>query len=292
MNATDHAWLPRTSCGDLCIASGLGAAGHRALRILRAVRRITVAAIVLVVLPALAIPMPGHRYVKRSYCRMLLRSLGVRIAMSGGPVRNLRGMLVVSNHVSWTDAFAIGALLPGSFVARADLVDWPAVGWIARLAKVIPIERRHLRALPDVVSTAAGHLRDGRTVIAFPEGTTFCGRDFGRFRPALFQSAVDAARPVQPLSLRYRHCGGDHSTVTAFLGEDSLWESVKRIACARSVIVEIDVLPLELPGSERGELAARCEAAVNGQAGHPARRQAQLHINDASSARRSGEQDY
>ncbi len=58
----------------------------------------------------------------------MLRSLGVRITVSGGPIRNLRGVLVVSGHVSWVDIFAIGAVLPGSFVARAELIDWPALG--------------------------------------------------------------------------------------------------------------------------------------------------------------------
>ena len=44
------------------------------------------------------------------YCRLMLRCLGVRITVSGGPIRNLRGVLVVSGHVSWVDIFAIGAV--------------------------------------------------------------------------------------------------------------------------------------------------------------------------------------
>ena len=64
---------------------------------------------------------------------MMLRCLGVRITVSGGPIRNLRGVLVVSGHVSWVDIFAIGAVMPGSFVAKAELIDWPALGVLARL---------------------------------------------------------------------------------------------------------------------------------------------------------------
>ncbi|MDT0271147.1 lysophospholipid acyltransferase family protein, partial [Streptomyces sp. DSM 44915] len=106
-------------------------------------------------------------------------------------------MLVVSGHVSWLDIFTIGAVLPGSFVARADLVDWPAVGRLARVMKVIPIDRGSLRRLPSVVHTVAERLRAGHTVVAFPEGTTWCGLAYGAFRPAMFQAAIDAARPVQ-----------------------------------------------------------------------------------------------
>lgn len=70
-------------------------------------------------------PLPGRSHLQRVYCRLMLRCLGVRITVSGGPIRNLSGVLVVSGHVSWLDIFSIGAVLPGSFVARADLISGP-----------------------------------------------------------------------------------------------------------------------------------------------------------------------
>ena len=258
----EHSWLPRTSCTEVCVSAGLGPPGHRVVEAVRAARRITAAALVLTMLPLLAIPLPGHRHLKRIYCRMVLRSLGVHITLSGGPVRNLRGMLVVSNHMSWVDIFAVGAVLPGAFVARADLIDWPAVGLAARLANVIPIDRGSLRGLPEVIATVVSRLRAGQTVVVFPEGTTYCGQDHGQFRPALFQAAIDAARPVQPLRLSYSHRDGSPSTATAFLGEDSLGASLKRTARARRTVVHVELGALQLPGTGRGELAGRCEAAV------------------------------
>ena len=74
--------------------------------------------------------------------------------------------------------------------------------------KVIPIERASLRRLPDVVDAVADRLRAGQTVVAFPEGTTWCGLAYGPFRPAMFQAAIDAGRPVQPLRLSYHHRDG------------------------------------------------------------------------------------
>jgi len=268
MSTVEHAWLPKTSCSQTCVEPGLGQPGHRLPAALRSVWRMLAAVVVLSALPLLAIPLPGNRRIKRIFCRAVLRCLGIRITLSGGPIRNLRGMLVVSNHVSWVDVFAIGAVLPGSFVARADLVDWPAVGIAARIAGVIPIERRSLRTLPGVVDRIVARLRDGQTVVAFPEGTTYCGRDHGQFRPALFQAAIDARRPVQPLRLTYRHHDGTPSTVTAFLGEDSLWMSLKRVIRTRRTVVDVEVRPLQLPDALRGELAARCEAVVRVRA-HP-----------------------
>ena len=146
----DNPWLPRASCDSSCIAVDASNGSRRTVVTLRTAMRIACAFTVLpAAVPLLALPMPGKSRAQRFYCRMMLRCLGVRITLSGGPIRNLRGVLVVSGHVSWVDIFIIGSVLPGSFVARADLIEWPALGFLARLMKVIPIERANLRSLPD-----------------------------------------------------------------------------------------------------------------------------------------------
>lgn len=256
----EHAWLPKTTCDERCV--GGGNPGSTVRVAIRSMWRILATILTLFTLPLLTVPLPGRSRLQRGYCRLVLRCLGVRISNTGNPVRNLPGVLVVSNHTSWVDVFAIGAVVPGSFVARADLVDWPAIGLAARMMGVIPIERRSLRRLPPVVEEVSARLRAGRTVVAFPEGTTFCGRHNGTFRPAVFQAAINAGRPVQPVRLTYRHGDGRQSTVTAFLGEDSLWASVKRTVAARTTLVELAVGSLELPVGDRRELAARCAAAL------------------------------
>jgi 1-acyl-sn-glycerol-3-phosphate acyltransferase len=259
-------WLPRASCGPSCVRSDPARASRPTMTALRTAARIACALVLLPALPLLAVPLPGRSRVQRVYCRLFLRCLGVRITTSGGPIRNLSGVLVVSGHVSWVDVFVIGAVLPGSFVARADLIEWPALGFVAKLLKVIPIERSNLRRLPEVVRTVAARLTAGQTVVAFPEGTTWCGLGYGRFRPAMFQGAVDAGRPVQPLRLGYHHRDGQVSTVPAFIGDDSLLESVRRVITARLTVCHVEVQSLQLPGTDRRDLAARCEAQVRGTA--------------------------
>jgi 1-acyl-sn-glycerol-3-phosphate acyltransferase len=257
-------WLPRASCDDECIKAGAGEAGRRAAVALRTTLRTALALMLIPALPLLAVPLPGRSHIQRGYCRLVLRCLGVRITVSGGPIRNLRGVLVVSGHVSWVDIFTVGAVMPGSFVAKAEMISWPALGVLARLMKVIPIERDSLRRLPEVVNAVAARLRAGHTVVAFPEGTTWCGLGYGPFRPAMFQAAIDAGRPVQPLRLNYHHRDGSTSTVPAYIGDDTLFESIRRLIVARRTIVHVHVESLELPGDDRRALAARCEAAVRG----------------------------
>ncbi|MCV7369830.1 1-acyl-sn-glycerol-3-phosphate acyltransferase [Mycolicibacterium duvalii] len=243
-----------------CVA---GPPPGRAARVLaRTVCRSVLVLLMLPLMPLLAVPVPGRRRWQRGYCRAVLRCLGIRITVFGGPVRNVSGVLVVAGHVSWVDVFVIGAVLPGSFVAKSEMLQWPALGAVARLVKVIPIDRASLRRLPEVVRTVADRLRAGHTVVAFPEGTTWCGRAHGQFRPAMFQAAIDAQRAVQPLRLSYHHRDGALSTAAAYIGDDTLWASLRRIVAARGTEVRVGVESLQLPGQDRRELADRCQRAV------------------------------
>jgi 1-acyl-sn-glycerol-3-phosphate acyltransferase len=244
--------------------------------------RVTVrASLGLLFAPALllvALPVPGRSRAKRIYCRMLLWCLGVRVTVSGGPIRNLPGMLVVSDHMSWLDIVTIAAVLPAtrwraapaSFVGRADVAANLIVRMMACIIKVIPIERGSLRKLPGVVDAVAARLRAGQTVVAFPEGTTWCGLASGPFYPAMFQAAVDTGRPVQPLRLRYHHRDGRVSTVPAYIGDDTLLRSIGRLLVARRTVARVYVESLQLPGDDRRELARRCQAAIRMKAtSHP-----------------------
>ncbi|KUI18788.1 lysophospholipase [Mycobacterium sp. GA-1285] len=257
-------WVPRASCDASCVGVGTGLSGRRVIIACRAAVRVTLAVLLLLLAPLLAVPAPGRSHLQRGYCRLLLYCLGVRTRVSGGPIRNLSGVLVVSGHISWVDVFVIGSVLPGRFVAKSELVSWPGLGLLARLLKVIPIERGNLRRLPDVVRAVTRNLRAGHTVVAFPEGTTYCGLAYGRFRPAMFQAAIDAGRPVQPLRLTYHHADGAASTVAAYVGDDTLLTSIRRLVTTKRTVARMHVGSLQLPGTDRRDLAFRCETAVRG----------------------------
>uniref|UniRef100_UPI0002E99D3B lysophospholipid acyltransferase family protein n=1 Tax=Nocardia veterana TaxID=132249 RepID=UPI0002E99D3B len=182
-----------------------------------------------------------------------------------GPAGSGRGLLVVAGHVGWADVLALAAVSPMGFVARGDLVSWPVLGRLARLMRVIPIDRERLRQLPEVIAAMSARLAAGERVGMFPEGTTWCGRAHGRLRPALFQAAIDTGTPVQPIRLRYLDRAGETSTVPGFVGVDTFLDSARRVLRAKGVVAELVLLPIEEPGTDRHDLAARCDRAIRGR---------------------------
>ncbi|MDQ3904590.1 MAG: 1-acyl-sn-glycerol-3-phosphate acyltransferase [Actinomycetota bacterium] len=172
-------------------------------------------------------------------------------------------MLVVSNHTSWLDLIALGAVQPLRMVAKREVRRWPVVGPLARQLCTIFVHRERLSALPAMVTAVTRALAAGATVGAFPEGTTWCGSASGRSRPAVFQAAVDTATPVRPVALRYRLATSGPTTVASFVGTAGLGAALFRVAGVRGLVIEVHVLPsLPAAGATRRILASRAEMAV------------------------------
>ncbi len=260
-----HAWMPSSPCGDECV-DGQRPVGNATVAV-----RATAVAALLASFPVVnyATPTGWRDGVQRRYAEALLRTLGMKLRIvdnrgTGKREYSDSGVLIVAGHVGWTDILALASVQPLAFVARADLVSWPLLGKLAKLMRTIPIERASLRQLPDVVDEIATRIAAGERIAAFPEGTTWCGRAYGGLRPAMFQAAIDAGVPVQPVQVRYLGPDGLQSTFPSFIGTESMGQSVLRMLRGRATVIEVVLAPAELPGTDRRELAARCERAVRG----------------------------
>jgi 1-acyl-sn-glycerol-3-phosphate acyltransferase len=235
----------------------------RLVRLLAAAVLVLVGAMLVIVLPVLG-PAARERAL-RAWYRALLRALRIQLQVTGGDrfADRAVAILVVSNHTSWLDLVALGAVQPLCMVAKREVRQWPVIGPLACRLGTIFVDRQRLSALPGMVSAVAGALAGGAAVGAFPEGTTWCGVASGRFRPAVFQAAVDTATPVRPVALRYRLAGSGPTTVASFVGPASLCEAVVRVASLRGLVIEVHLLPL-LPAAcaTRRTLADRAEIAV------------------------------
>jgi 1-acyl-sn-glycerol-3-phosphate acyltransferase len=272
-----HGWSPSSGCGPRCLAQHEPTVHlpRRWLRLLAAG----------VVLACLAVGMRicaegGRSRILQHGSRLMLRALGVRLEVSGAtteagaPGLADSGGLVVCNHVSWLDGVACNALLPARSVARADVLGVPLLGSILSRGGAFDMDRAQLSTLPSMIAEVAEALRIGAWVTIFPQGTTSCERHPGRYRPAMFQAALDAGVSVWPIAVGYRTGDRKPSTAAVFVGDDSLWKSVRRVARARGLIVHLHVLPplKPVPGMDRRTLAGLVESRVNDARRNPSAR--------------------
>ncbi|WP_232315185.1 lysophospholipid acyltransferase family protein [Oceanibaculum pacificum] len=144
------------------------------------------------------------------YHRLCLALMGFRVQVSG---KRLAGppVLYVSNHTSYLDVIVLGSLIPGSFVAKAEVKGWPLFGWLAQLQRTVFVIRRGTRA-GDQRDSIAERLQKGGNLVLFPEGTSNDGNRTLPFKSALFAAAetmVDGHKVmVQPVSISYARLNG------------------------------------------------------------------------------------
>ncbi|WP_281283606.1 lysophospholipid acyltransferase family protein [Pseudonocardia hydrocarbonoxydans] len=180
------------------------------------------------------------------------------------------GVLVVANHLSWIDVLALYATWPMRLQAKHEVRAWPVIGSLASRTGALFVDRAGLRDLPRTVAGTADALRAGGTVGVFPEGTTWCGAAAGTFRRAAFQAAIDARVPVRPVAFTLRLAGGEATAAGAFVGDQTLWDSLRRVlrlpglTCGMTVLADID--PAD---RDRRGLAAAAATAVGAVTGTP-----------------------
>ncbi|MFG3252723.1 lysophospholipid acyltransferase family protein [Streptomyces sp. NPDC048172] len=202
----------------------------------------------------------------RAEARRVLAALGVRLSAVPGPLTVPgvgTGTLVVANHVSWLDVIALLAVEPVPFVAKREVGAWPVIGTLVRRAGTRFLDREGLRALPGAVAELSGGLRAGRSVLVFPQATTWCGADGGRFARATFQAAVDAGAPVRPVTVEYAQRGRT-STAPGFFGDEAFAASLRRVAEAGELTARVRAHPPLTGGGDRRALAAAAREAVTG----------------------------
>lgn len=195
-------------------------------------------ATIAVVFPFISIAL--RRKLKQRWSKQLLQILGVKLRAQGGQPTGL----LVSNHVSFLDIYAINALAPAAFVSKDEVLDWPVIGWLSRHTETIFLARGSRAAAQRTREHLVDKLKEGTLVALFPEGTTTDGTHMLPFHAALLQSAIDAHAPVTPVALRYLDRHGNPTQAAAYAGETTMAECLWSIACGDGLIASVEVLPV------------------------------------------------
>ena len=173
------------------------------------------------------------------------------------------GRLGLANHVSWLDVFAINAVLPCRFVAKAEISKWPLLGVLVARSGTLFIERGRRHAVAAINHAVSQHLKQGETIVVFAEGTTTDGSEVLPFHSNLIAPAIDVGAAIWPIALRYTE-QGQRSAAAAFIGEMGILTSLAQILVARELVVQVAVLPPILPSDalDRHAMARAARTAI------------------------------
>jgi 1-acyl-sn-glycerol-3-phosphate acyltransferase len=138
----------------------------------------------------------------RAWSRTILGTSMCPVQLVGS--ENLVSPAVVApNHISAMDIPVLYTQLPFPFriVANKNLFSYPFLGWHLRRSGQIPIDRTTPKTTIKTLSTAVEDLRQGISVVIFPEGGRSQTGQVQSFMNGAFYLAVKAQAPVLPVAI-------------------------------------------------------------------------------------------
>jgi len=174
--------------------------------------------------------------IARRWYRCVVYCLGLRCNYQGASIEQT--VLVVSNHISWADVIVIGARWPFVFLSMHAVSSWPVVGWLARRAGTLFIERG--QGAPGAIRQVSEVLGLTRSVVLFPEGRTSPGA---------------------------YHDKGQHKSLGSRISyaNGGFFDGVWRTICGPQITAEVQVFePVLPPHHDRQQLAKTAESKVAG----------------------------
>jgi len=142
--------------------------------------------------------------VARIWATMLLKITNVQVSVLGTEyISTERPQIFMSNHQSDFDIFIVLAYLPVQFrwLAKKELFRIPVFGKAMKNAGYIEIDRQnHERAMQNLAE-ASRKIREGKSVMSFPEGTRSVDGTIKAFKKGMFHLALKAGVPIVPITI-------------------------------------------------------------------------------------------
>ncbi len=188
--------------------------------------------------------------ISRLWGWLILRSSGVKVEMEGlEHLADLKSYVLVSNHQSFFDIFAICAWMPGEprFVAKQELGKIPMLGLAMRRSGHIMIDRaKGGQAIRKALKIA----KDGFSIVVFAEGTRFSDNRVHPFNDGAAWLGIATRQKCVPMAI---------SGTAAFFPRGA---RIVRPGGRMRMAIGKPIDTTELRGADREALTRQLEASV------------------------------
>ena len=133
---------------------------------------------------------------------------GWRIRVTGRDnIRPDQAYVIVANHTSLADIVLMFCLFRQfKWVSKASVFNYPILGWNMRLCRYVPLVRGDKNSIQQMMARCEAWLRDGISIVMFPEGTRTRDGLMKPFKHGAFTMAQQTNCDVVPVAIH----GGHH----------------------------------------------------------------------------------
>ena len=118
-------------------------------------------------------------------------------------IKKGQSYVIAPNHQSYWDAFLIYGYIGIKFkwMMKKELGRIPFVGWACYMAGCIFIDRSSRNSAKESIRKAESKLKDGMSVVIFPEGTRTYDGQMGKFKRGAFLISEELGLPILPVTI-------------------------------------------------------------------------------------------
>jgi 1-acyl-sn-glycerol-3-phosphate acyltransferase len=158
------------------------------------------------ILAAALLFLPGRTIfpVVRVFFRFQLLIMGVPLKVVGlEQVNRNKSYIIMGNHQSLFDVFAVPAAIPMHFVAveAAHHFQWPIWGWVTKKWGNISLPRRDLPKAIERLDKARQVIESGTSIVILPEGHRTLDGELREFKKGPFHLAHAAKADILPFAI-------------------------------------------------------------------------------------------
>lgn len=139
--------------------------------------------------------------IRRQFTSRAVRILGLDLIVSGSPVS--RTCLYVSNHRCMTDPLVQLSRINALIVSKAEVENYPIIGKGSVQTGIIFVKREEKSSRLATREAIRDALRENKSVLIYPEGTTSTLSGMLEFKSGSFEVAEELGIPVVPVVIEY-----------------------------------------------------------------------------------------
>jgi 1-acyl-sn-glycerol-3-phosphate acyltransferase len=157
-------------------------------------------------LPVMVVTLSGDFSIwlaRRAWSPSALWLCGVTVEVRRSGALPAGPAIYVSNHESALDIWVIFRAVQRNlrFVAKHELFRIPIFGWYLSLARFVPVDRKNRAQAVAALKKGSRIVREGISLVAFPEGTRSVDGRVHAFKKGPFVLAMEAGVPVVPIAI-------------------------------------------------------------------------------------------
>jgi 1-acyl-sn-glycerol-3-phosphate acyltransferase len=138
------------------------------------------------------------------WANFLIFISGVRVERHGLENIPRKGAFIIAaNHQGAADILFALAYLPAGFrfAIKKELFKIPVFGWYLKKAGYFSIDRKLVLSAYRTVETIIEIIKQGESVLIFPEGTRTRTGELGRFKRGSLLAALKSGAPILPVAI-------------------------------------------------------------------------------------------